>query len=237
MDVQTVGSTMKFKITSGFGAKEPFRTHAHTGIDINFGNGTEVHSILNGVVEKVYTNHNSLGNAISVKFEDGTTGTYAHLSDSLVKEGQVIDKGDLLGLTGNTGHVVGQNGGYHLHFALKDGSTGEYINPTHYANDIIAMTTGEKVGVGQKLLDKYNALADKVVGAETEFVLQPLWNLIREGATELCQIITIYLPDIMMIVTCIAAMLIMFGIKLPKVFTYFSISLIVAVAWLANAHS
>lgn len=235
MEITTLGNTMNFKITSGFKALEPFRKHPHTGIDINFPNGTDVHSVMDGTVDQVTQMNESLGNAVSVKFEDGTTGIYAHLSDVTVKEGQTIHQGDLLGFSGNTGHVVGENGGYHLHFALKDGSS--YVDPTGYANDLMSMSSEPVVGIGQKLLDKYNAFADKVVGAETDFVLQPLWDYIRNGAIELCHVITIYLPDIMMIVTCIAAMLIMFGVKIPKVFSYYSIGLIVAVTWLINAHS
>ncbi|MGY3718809.1 M23 family metallopeptidase, partial [Sutcliffiella cohnii] len=160
MEIVTKGNQMKFKITSDFGAKESFRNSPHTGIDINFPNGTEVHNVADGVVQKVVQLKDNIGNGVFVIFDDGTTGVYGHMSTVSVQEGQMIHKGDLIGLSGNTGNVVGQNGGYHLHFALKDSVTGDYINPSHYADDLIAMTSGN-TGLGGKLLQGYNDFADK----------------------------------------------------------------------------
>jgi hypothetical protein len=237
---ETIGNTMRFQITSPYKALENFRNHAHNGIDINFPNGTELHSVASGVVEKVVHLKDNIGNGVLVKFDDGTTGIYGHLSKVAVEEGQIINKGDLLGYSGNSGHVVGQNGGYHLHFGLKDTSTNQFVDPTPYADDLIAMSDGNTVeagGIFSNMLGGYNNFADKVIGAQRDFVLQPLWDLIKEGATELVTIITINLPDIMMIVTCLAGLLMMFGFKLPKILSYYTVSLITAVTWLANASS
>ncbi|WBL16389.1 M23 family metallopeptidase [Sutcliffiella sp. NC1] len=236
MEAVTVGNTMKFKITSEFGAKESFRNNPHTGIDINFPNGTELQSIADGVVENVVYNHDSIGNAVFVKFSDDTTGIYAHMSSISVEKGQLIQKGDLLGLSGNTGNVVGQNGGYHLHFALKDGSTGEYINPTHYADDLISMTNKD-MGIGEKLLQGYNDFADKVIESEVNFILKPIGEAIANGTNELLTMFTLYLPDMFMIVTVLTGLLICLGIKLPKTLTFYTFGLVGAVAWLANANS
>lgn len=236
MEVTTKGNVMKLKITSGYGAKESFRDQPHTGIDINFPKGSELYSVQDGVVEKVVELKGNIGNGVLVKFEDGTTGVYGHMSSVKVEEGQWINKGDLLGYSGNSGNVVGQNGGYHLHFGLKDTSTGEFIDPTHYADDIIAMTEISG-GLGTKLLEGYNNFADKVIEKETNFLLKPLWNAIENGTHELLEVFTLYLPDMFMIVTVLAGILICVGYKLPKILTFYSFGLIGAVAWLAYANS
>jgi hypothetical protein len=237
MKLETVGNTMKFQITSPYKAIEGFRDHPHTGIDINFPNGTELHSVMDGVIEKVVHLKDNVGNGVFVKFEDGTTGIYGHMSKVTVKEGQTINAGDLLGYSGNSGHVVGTNGGYHLHFGLKDTSSGEFLDPTPLGEALIDMSSEASKGIGEKMLDGFNNFSDKVIQKETEWLLKPLWNGIERACHDLLEAFTFFLPDIMMIVTCIAALFIMFGFKAPKVFAYYSASLIGAVAWLANAHS
>lgn len=237
MKTEIVGNTMKFQITSPYQAMESFRDHAHKGIDINFPNGTELHSVMDGVVEKVVHLKDNIGNGVFVKFEDGTTGIYGHMSKVTVEEGQVVHSGDLLGFSGNSGHVVGTNGGYHLHFGLKETASGEFLNPTPLADDLIGMSSDTSKGIGEKMLDGFNDFSDKVIQKETEWLLKPLWNGLERACHDFLEAFTFYLPDIMMIVTCVAALFIMLGFRAPKVFAIYSGALIAAVGWLANAHS
>jgi len=124
-----------YKITSYFHQKEAFRNVGHTGIDFSMENGTELRSIRDGIVAKVvdYGNQNA-GKAVMVKWEDGKTAIYGHLSKFNVVEGQSVSAGDVIGLSGNSGHVVGANGGYHLHFGLKENN--QFIDPSPYIKDI-----------------------------------------------------------------------------------------------------
>lgn len=125
---------MAYKITSPFGSLESFRNKPHSGVDFSMPNGTPLKSIRDGVVERV-TNDGDIGNGIIIKFNDGNTGIYGHLSDIAVKKGQSIHAGDLIGHSGNSGHVVGVNGGYHLHLGIKNGE-GMFVDPSPYINDI-----------------------------------------------------------------------------------------------------
>jgi hypothetical protein len=234
---EIVGNTMKFQITSPYQAMEKFRDHAHTGIDINFPNGTELHSLMNGVVEKVVHLKNNVGNAVSVRFEDGTTGIYGHMSKITVKEGQTVHSGDLLGFSGNSGHVVGTNGGYHLHFGLKDTSSGDFINPTDHADTLIGMSSETTKGIGGRMLDSFNEFSDFVIEQETGILLKPLMKAVGSAFHSLVDAFTFYLPEMMMIVTCVAGLFIMLGLRAPKVFAIYSGLLICAVGWLSNAHS
>jgi hypothetical protein len=237
MKTEIIGNTMKFKITSPYQAIESFRSYPHKGIDINFPNGTELHSLLDGVVEKVLHLKDNVGNAVLVKFDNGTTGIYGHMSKISVTEGQKVHAGDLLGLSGNSGTTVGTNGGYHLHFGLKDTSSGEFVNPTEHADAIIAMSNETTKGIGERFLDGFNDFSDMVISKETEWILKPLWKGLERGLHNFLEAFTLYLPDIMMIITCIAGLFIMLGFRAPKVFAIYSGSLIAAVGWLANAHS
>jgi hypothetical protein len=116
-------------ITSPFGE----RTHPvtgeegsfHTGIDMGLPSGTPVSSSTDGVVKKVSypkpTDPESSKNAgIYVEIESsvsdmpGTT-RYLHLENALVTTGQTVKKGQIIGLSGNTGRSTGP----HLHYELQ----------------------------------------------------------------------------------------------------------------------
>lgn len=126
-----------YKITSYFGSRESFRNKGHSGIDFAMERGTELKSIRDGIVEKVvnYPDGINIGKGVIIKFNDGNTGIYGHMNDTSVIQGQTVRAGDLIGHSGNSGHVVGSNGGYHLHFGVK-GEDGGFLDPSPYIQDI-----------------------------------------------------------------------------------------------------
>jgi hypothetical protein len=144
---------INYPITSRFLEQESFRKSGHKGIDFLFENGTELRSICNGKISKLadYGNAN-IGKGAFVKCEDGNTMIFGHLSkftDNL-KVGDIIHAGELIGFSGNSGHVVGENGGYHLHFGMKNGD-GKFIDPSPHIEQIQHMNDKNYVyhGVGQ----------------------------------------------------------------------------------------
>lgn len=128
----------RYPITSRFLSEESFRQKPHLGIDLSMPQNTPLRTIQNGIVERVVQNHEVSGNAVYVKWADGKTAIYAHMDSVSVKVGDKVMIGDLLGYSGNTGNVFGDNGGYHLHFAIKD-QLGRFINPEPYAPYIQSM--------------------------------------------------------------------------------------------------
>ncbi len=103
---------------------------SHTGleafaVDFDMPEGTPVHAARSGVVARVEGSH-SIGcwedgcgryaNFIVVLHEDGTTGEYYHLQQDgvLVEVGDSVERGQKIGLSGNTGHTTMP----HLHFAV-----------------------------------------------------------------------------------------------------------------------
>lgn len=109
-------SWMKSGVTSGYGQRA---SGMHQGVDYGISKGTPVGVPAPGVVE-VAKKDNINGNYVIVRHPNGQSTSYSHLSEINVKPGQTVEKGDVLGASGNTGRVRGKGGGYHLHLGARD---------------------------------------------------------------------------------------------------------------------
>ena len=88
----------------------------HEGIDFFAPSGTPVLATADGVVDKVYTGR-YYGKCIRIVHTvgDKVYKTYsAHLSKRLVKRGDKVEQGDVIGLSGNTGNSAAP----HFHLTL-----------------------------------------------------------------------------------------------------------------------
>lgn len=116
-------------ISSGFGYRcHPFHggVHRHDGVDFPVPNGSPVVAAGNGIVEIAERSRNGYGCQIVVRHDKGYKTRYAHLSGFKVRPGQRVERGQVIGLSGNTGYSTGP----HLHYEiLKDG---EPVNPVSY---------------------------------------------------------------------------------------------------------
>ena len=111
--------------TSAYGMRwHPIRLkyHKHAGVDFGTVMGSEVISTAQGVVEYAGYNKSGFGNLVRVRHSFGFVTYYGHLQSVSVKVGDFVNKGDLLGLSGNSG----LSSGPHLHYAVK------YINTYLY---------------------------------------------------------------------------------------------------------
>ena len=111
-------------VTSRFGSRESKYQNVsgnHTGIDISASSGTEIKSVMDGVVSQVSTK-GDYGNHVKITHNNVDT-LYAHCQDILVLEGQVVSQGDVIATVGSTGNSTGP----HLHFEVR--VDGECINP------------------------------------------------------------------------------------------------------------
>lgn len=95
----------------------------HKGTDIGrVGYTSKVYAAKAGtVIVSQYSN--SYGNYVVVSHGAGNTTLYAHLSSRSVSVGQYVNQGDVLGITGSTGHSTGP----HLHFEVTE--NGVRIDP------------------------------------------------------------------------------------------------------------
>ena len=97
----------------------------HAGIDVAAPNGTAVKTAAPG--EIIYNGWlRGYGRVVVVDHGRGFSTLYAHLSASLVKEGQVVRDGATIARVGKTGNVTG----YHLHFEVRH--YGTPVNPIKY---------------------------------------------------------------------------------------------------------
>lgn len=116
------------RISSNFGMRiHPIykKKRMHYGIDFPLKQGTPIRAAGDGVVQKVISvgKKSSYGKHIQIGHDHIYSSLYAHLSNVYVVEGQMIQKGDTIGLSGNTGVTSGP----HLHFEVFE--NGKHINP------------------------------------------------------------------------------------------------------------
>ena len=106
-----------YRISSSF---NPSRVHpvtgrvsAHNGTDYATPIGTPILTISDGVVTRA-GNHPIAGKYVNIQHTDRYSTRYLHLSKINVRQGQRVEIGDVIGLSGMTGRVTGP----HLHFEL-----------------------------------------------------------------------------------------------------------------------
>lgn len=110
-------------LTSDFGLR--FRGVApdvHRGVDLRAPMGTEVHAMAQGTVRFAGTMR-GFGNVVWIDHGGTILSVYAHLSAIRVSQGQRIGRGDLLGLSGQSGDATAP----HLHFEVWRG--GHEVDP------------------------------------------------------------------------------------------------------------
>lgn len=118
------------KITSKFGYRISPTTgkrQFHKGLDIANGKGTKIIAAGTGVV--TFSGWNSgYGKTIIISHGYGYRSVYAHNSMNLVKVGQKVKKGEVIGKIGTTGRSTGP----HLHFEVH--YQGKQIDPQKILN-------------------------------------------------------------------------------------------------------
>lgn len=115
-------------VTSGFGPRvSPFtgRPALHDGLDIGAAPETPVRAPANGRVTAIGYD-SKLGNIVRLDHGYGLQTLYGHMAKYLVKSGQRVKRGDVIGLVGSTGLSTGP----HLHYMVK--VKGRPVNPRKY---------------------------------------------------------------------------------------------------------
>jgi len=104
-------------VGSNFGHRRVFNgqpKNPHTGADLRASTGTPIQSTNRGRVV-LAKNLFYTGNTVMIDHGLGVYSLYAHLSRIDVKKGQMVERGQLLGLAGATGRVTGP----HLHWGVR----------------------------------------------------------------------------------------------------------------------
>ena len=129
----------KLTVTSNFGKRrfynnvtKKYESGYHNGLDLTGGN--EIVAINDGKVIacrkniKGYSKLYSSGNYVTIRHDGNTITTYCHLkyASLCVNKGDLVCKGQVIGLMGATGHVTGK----HLHLGIKVNK--KWVDPEKY---------------------------------------------------------------------------------------------------------
>ena len=102
--------------------------YIHKGMDFStWRTGDQIIATANGKVVTV-TYDNGFGNYVVIQHKHGFYTRYAHMDRVLVKPGQTVSQGEIIGRVGNTGISTGP----HLHYEIHIGS--DVVDPAKYIN-------------------------------------------------------------------------------------------------------
>ncbi|MGE0753977.1 MAG: M23 family metallopeptidase [Alphaproteobacteria bacterium] len=116
------------RMNSGFGRRiDPFsrRMAFHSGVDFSGPTGSRIRATADGVVSSTKKSR-SYGNYIDVEHDHELSTRYAHLSRILVRPGQKVKLGDVIGIQGSTGRSTGN----HLHYEVR--YRNQALNPKRF---------------------------------------------------------------------------------------------------------
>jgi TP901 family phage tail tape measure protein len=132
----------------------------YTALDIGVPVGTPVYAVESGLISRSYDitgyeprrklpqdGYKSYGRVMYLQTDHGPTLVYAHLSKRGFSQGTHVQGGQAIGLSGNSGYVLGVTGA-HLHFGDSDGNPGEFMGGDVGSGTIQGGVTGGEVSVG-----------------------------------------------------------------------------------------
>ena len=101
----------------------------HAGLDFAATLDSPVYATANGVVEFSGFNNNGYGFMVRIAHNFGFKTVYAHLKNKVVvRQGEFVKKGDVIGYSGNTGLSTGP----HLHYEVRFADNS--LNPRYFVN-------------------------------------------------------------------------------------------------------
>ena len=115
-------------LTDAFGRRsDPFtgEQEFHSGLDISADRGQPVYATANGTVQSTAT-AGAYGNMITIDHGFGLVTRYAHLQTFKVKIGDIVHRGDVIGIVGSTGRSTGD----HVHYEVL--ANGQTLNPLRF---------------------------------------------------------------------------------------------------------
>lgn len=126
--IQPVINQQLTLLTASYGMRiHPFyRTlQSHQGVDYTVPEGSRVFATADGRVKEIAT-RSMAGRTIVIDHGNGYETSYSHLLAVNVRRGQEVRRGDIIGLSGNTGLSIAP----HLHYEVRH--NGMRVDPIHY---------------------------------------------------------------------------------------------------------
>ncbi len=127
-DLTRFGSAFKMRLHPILGVVRP-----HEGIDLTAPSGTNIYATADGTIMQAGYRAGGFGKKILVDHGHGYRTLYGHCNEVLVKPGQKVKRGEIIGMVGNTGLSKSP----HLHYEVH--VNGRPVNPVnYYANNLSA---------------------------------------------------------------------------------------------------
>ena len=129
-------------MASGFGPRiDPiYKTKKfHAGMDFSAKTGTPIYATGNGKVIRVRKSRKGYGNHVKIDHGYGYVTLYAHMQKYIVKKGQKVKRGEVIGYVGNTGKSVAP----HLHYEVH--KNGKKVNPVNFFYNDLTSEEYEKM--------------------------------------------------------------------------------------------
>ena len=98
----------------------------HYGVDLAAPTGRPIYATRAGTVSTAAYQAGGAGNYVQINHGDGYRSIYMHMTHYIVKVGQHVSQGQVIGYCGSTGGSTGP----HLHFGIS--YNGTYVNPANY---------------------------------------------------------------------------------------------------------
>ncbi|MFO8054877.1 MAG: M23 family metallopeptidase [Bacteroidales bacterium] len=140
--IQPINNKNLKRIASGFG----YRIHPvyktmrmHAGIDFTAPRGTPIYATGNGKITKPDEGMAGYGKHVVLDHGYGYKTVYAHMNKVIVRRGQHVKRGEIIGYVGNTGVSTGP----HLHYEVR--KNGKPVNPVHFFYNDLTPEEYEKV--------------------------------------------------------------------------------------------
>ncbi len=118
-------------VTSAYGMRlHPIKKvwKMHHGVDLQSRKGDKIVAAKSGVVTTTSYESGGAGNYVIINHGDGFSSAYMHMTHYIVKKGQYVNAGQVIGYVGSTGGSTGP----HLHFSIY--YNGKSVNPVNYVN-------------------------------------------------------------------------------------------------------
>lgn len=137
----------KMSLSSSYGMRvHPItgRVARHNGIDIPAPRGTPIYATADGIVGRAQV-LGGYGNYVEIEHGNAIQTRYGHMTRFVVRSGQPVKQGDVIGYVGSTGRSTGN----HLHYEVR--IEGAPVNPMPFVQaDQMAMAvlSGKKVAMG-----------------------------------------------------------------------------------------
>ncbi len=152
--IQPVANKNLKRMASGYGYRihPVYKTRKlHTGMDFSAPKGTPIYATGDGTVKKVKRSRRGYGNIVKIDHGYGYQTFYAHMDRFIVKRGQKVKRGDIIGFVGSTGTSTAP----HLHYEVIKNK--RKVNPVnYYFNDL----TPEEYDIMIKLASQENQSFD-----------------------------------------------------------------------------